>query len=238
MPELQSHPPPTQREWAANLKIRAGARRQALAARDYSTFVLLHDSHEKIDALMAVGEHIGALEILGCASRSMLDGASRGVEPNLTARDAATWWRLVADVWRTRNNPPVWRWEDVWCEVFASEVPGHQHMMTPIERRALAAMPDRFQIWRGVRHPDAFEYECPMSWTLDRAQAEWFAAVQGMGVPGSGYGAGDPLVGSAWINREHVLAYFGGREQEVVAYGDALEDVDVRTVPRVRIGRA
>ena len=173
-----------------------------------------------------------------CEVRQALDifhlgqriGAWRDPSP-LSPRCAAIWWKLVSDEWTSRKGIDG-RCGRFWHAIFKASVPGRSHMMTANERRALASFPDRIRIWRGANRPLAFGND-GMAWTIDRQRALWFARR-------SSVLRGKPRLGSAWIARENVIAFFDqgdddASEQEIVVLPEHLEELDV-TVLRPGVG--
>jgi hypothetical protein len=86
------------------------------------------------------------------------------------------------------------------------------------EQAELATFPDKLVIFRGQGGRRGLTQG--LSWTMDQSKAEWFAhrfADQGA-----------PFVGSGWVFKNDVFAYFNGRnESEIVVSPDSVRDVSV-----------
>jgi hypothetical protein len=116
-------------------------------------------------------------------------------------------WELVGSVWTDSEN--IYQNVKEWQEVWATGRPNHQAAMTKDERLALAALPDELTIYRGARED---LNEDGLSWTTDRARAEWFAKRFNR--------EGDAVVLEARVTKHDVLAYFTGRNESEVVTSD------------------
>ena len=129
--------------------------------------------------------------------------------------DDDNYWSLLADIWIDSEN--IWQNLDQWRRLFESRRPGSP--MTEEEAAALAAMPDPVPVYRGGVE-DANEYG--LSWTTDRARAEWFAVRM----------TADDEVGvvlEGVVAKKDVAAYFMRRgENEIVVFDADLVDVVAR----------
>ena len=124
-------------------------------------------------------------------------------------------WRAVADVWvdcdRQSITPAEWR--DLWL----ADRPGREHTMTNEERAALAALPERVAVYRGV---DGFTTPNGrrghgLSWTLDRDLAHWFADRGGGGRLTEDDSGGFVQIGH--VLRHRIMAFLRNRnESEIV----------------------
>ena len=87
--------------------------------------------------------------------------------------------------------------------------------MNQEERAAYKSLEDIVTVYRGVTSYNVKNVKA-LSWTLDRDTAEWFA--HRFGEEGTVY--------EAQIPKEHILAYFNGRnESEVVVDPKYLEQI-------------
>lgn len=130
------------------------------------------------------------------------------------------WWDLVGIVWTDSEN--IHQNLDAWEEVWASDRPQRLQVMDKDEKAALAALPAKLTVWRGAI---AGLNEEGMSWTLDRARAEWFARRFKR--------EGEPVLVEATVPKRTVLAHFLGRnEAEIVisTYNRDLRVVKLREV--------
>jgi hypothetical protein len=133
------------RRGTANEDFEIKTRRIGEAAdeRDWMLFVDLHERHR-------------------------LDAVIRLIEEGIRAEQL---WPVVGYVWcdteSVRQNFDLWR--DIW----SMDDTDQALVMSDQERDALALLPERFEIWRGVGHEDAVR---GYSWTLNREKACWYAA--------------------------------------------------------------
>jgi hypothetical protein len=125
--------------------------------------------------------------------------------------------RLVGDVWRDSENIRQHRsaWHSIWtglADPWAA--------MDEKEQAELATFPDKLTIFRG--HGGRRGLTKGLSWTMDQAEAEWFARRSFRG---------PPFVASGWVFKIDVFAYFNGRkESEIVVSPDSVRDVTVTTL--------
>lgn len=124
------------------------------------------------------------------------------------------YWKLVGDVWSDSEN--CWQYQEEWHEMLTADQAGREFMSSEDVRCVFTLPPEKgglapeTRIYRGFCNEDALD---GYSWTLDKARAKWFAnrAVWRTG------GRAIPMVASAMVKREHVIAYITGRdEQEIV----------------------
>ena len=117
----------------------------------------------------------------------------------------ADFWSCLAYAWVSTHETSINTWD--WLRLFRDPRPGRHQLMTQREQAALAAMPDVLTIYRGAR--PLLRYG--LSWTTDKARAEWFANRCG------------GRVYTATIRKSSVFAYLNDdrSENEIVA--------DVRT---------
>jgi hypothetical protein len=126
--------------------------------------------------------------------------------------DDETYWSLLAELWV--DSESIGQTADEWVEMLDSTRPGS--MMSPEEAEALAALPERIEVFRGAVEG---VNEDGLSWTLDRERAEWFA--------GRFAAEGDvPLVLVGEVARADVAALLTGRgEDEIVVRDPGVVDV-------------
>jgi hypothetical protein len=115
---------------------------------------------------------------------------------------------LVSSVWidgefLSRNRS---KWIEVW-----QQLPNPRATMNSTQHEEFAALAEEFAIYRGF---STTGHKCEhrgLSWTLDRAKAEWFARRYSM--EGT-----RPCVASGRIRKKDVFAYFGADrgEKEIV----------------------
>lgn len=99
------------------------------------------------------------------------------------------------------------------------EAADQEHLMDDDERAALAALPDRIEVYRGTSGISVAKARGGMSWTTDKATAAWFANLFG----------GIPLVLRAEARKADVLAYFS---HEVVVRPQRVSKVSAVQVRR------
>jgi len=137
--------------------------------------------------------------------------------------DDATYWDVLGSIWTDSEN--IWQSEDEWVECLSSDRPGRENMMEEWERERLAALPETVEVFRGYQREDR-ENGC--SWSIDRDKARWFA--QRLWIPERG---GRPMLATANVSREKIVAFFDGRQEHevVILPGDATisetEEVEV-----------
>ena len=165
---------------------------EAREAGDWEKFVFLHERPYRIEALETVL-----------------------FEDEVSDKDRI--WPLIARVWIDSEN--IWQCLDQWVDIWNSEGHSHSIFMEDDEVATFTALPDTITVWRGVAHREAIE---GMSWTVDKARAEWFA---------KRFAGGEgrtPLLVEGTVLKRDVLAYFSNRnESEIVAFP---EDVHVENV--------
>jgi hypothetical protein len=124
---------------------------------------------------------------------------------------------LIASVWVDSENiyQNFESWQEIWN--YAANVDNrHKFLMNTEEIAALAAMPDTIEIYRGTSYESSIK---GMSWTTNKKKAIWFA--QRMCNLDQG-----PLLASAMVKKENVLAFFQGRnESEIVVDPEKIENL-------------
>lgn len=163
---------------------------KAKADGDWSRFLFMHERPYRYDALK---EAIGS----GLASNPKL------------------YWELVGSVWTDSENihQSLRGWERIW----SAPVLHREEVMNEDERVAFATLPAAMTVYRGVGHP---RFQKGMSWTLDKARAEWFAKRF------AGSGGRAAHVYSGLVAKPDVLAHFLGRgEDEIVVLPKNVKDI-------------
>ncbi len=151
---------------------------KAIATGDWSSFIFLHERPYRLDALMTIVSEHGVT-------------------------DGTAVWPLISDVWADSEN--IFQNFTAWRELWSLPLPQRELTMTDDERAALAALPDTIPVYRGVRHRKAVK---GLSWTTDRAKAQWFA---------KRFSGGRSRLASGVVKKSDVLAHLLGRnESEIV----------------------
>ena len=139
------------------------------------------------------------------------------------------YWTLAGDVWTDSEN--CWQYQEEWYEMLTADSTGREFMSSEDVRSVFTLPPEKgglapeTQVYRGFCREDGLD---GFSWTLDKARAKWFArrAVWREG------GEELPMVASAKVAREHVIAYITGRdEQEIVLLPEHAQIEGVMTLP-------
>lgn len=165
---------------------------KALAEGDYERYVFLHERPYRLNAF--------------------LDAIERGA-----AEDATQYWDILGGIWTDSENIHE-HYED-WEFLWDYDVPGREQVMNEQEREALAALPDKLEVYRGIGHK---EYVDGFSWTVDKDKAIWFARRF------AGTGGRQPYLVTGTVSKEDVLAHFLGRgEAEIVALPEHVQDKKV-----------
>lgn len=153
------------------------------------------------------------------------DRAPKLLEIIQKTRAPSRLWPLVNEVWTLSNNIAAdqYIWDDIWKYAYSASGRLRQRrgLMRPCDRKVFDNLPEQVTAYRGCHHA---HWADGYSWTLDRSVAESFARR-------ASYDAGCPLVATATIPHECILAYFNEREeQEVVVnrhsfdwYGDEIK---------------
>lgn len=86
-----------------------------------------------------------------------------------TIKSDKKYWRLLGDIWIDSEN--IWQNKKDYVKLMNSKRDHRDHFMSANERKHLALLPDKLTVYRGCseRGSDG------MSWTTDKAKAEWFA---------------------------------------------------------------
>jgi hypothetical protein len=126
----------------------------------------------------------------------------------LGSTSRADWFRLLGEEWSGFDN--VWTWRGEIRKLLRSASPDElRSMMTPNEAAALAALPEKFTVYRGC-YP---QNRSGLSWTTDRTVAETFPKyLRFRGRPGE-----IPILRSGVVSRDRVVLKLDREEQEVIA---------------------
>jgi hypothetical protein len=158
----------------------------AFEQKDWSTYVWLHERAYRLEAL------------LECREQSLY---------------GSEFWALAGEVWQDSEN--IYQYIDIWREIWGNPSRGLKQCMNNAERRALRKLPDKVEVWRGIRHDDPDSIS-GLSWTRDRDKAIWFAQRF----------KGTPLLVEGVVKKTDVLAVFlGKQESEIVS-----TNVTIKTV--------
>lgn len=173
--------------------------------------LLIADLINKPEDLSAWREQVGtqinesdsAFHIYMMITKSYALGFLKFAQNSLSERDFAD---ILADAWiRTEapNSDPNLSKRDL-LSMFRSTDP--TLLMDEYDFQRFTALDDTVTVYRGVTSKNAKNIKA-LSWTLDRATAEWFA--HRFGENGSIY--------EAQIQRQYIYAFFSGRnESEVI----------------------
>ena len=127
------------------------------------------------------------------------------------------YWHLVAQVWIDSEN--IHQYGKQWRALWSADTTGRNQAMTTGEQQAHANLPDETTVWRGTAYRDSIQ---GLSWTTDRAKAEWFARRS----LDRYRGKGPALLVTGTVRREDVFAViFQRKENEVVCRKVTVTDV-------------
>jgi len=126
---------------------------------------------------------------------------------NFGRLDALDWFRQLGDAWSACDN--IARSRSVLRELLSSATRAElDAMMKADERAALAALPERFEVWRGCYAIN----RRGLSWTLDRSVAEGIVALNRYRRLGE-----VPILRHGYVRRDRVVLKLDRRESEVIA---------------------
>jgi hypothetical protein len=163
---------------------------QLAAEGEWRQYILMHERPYRYDALLYAINH--------------------GL-----AKNPDKFWSCVAYVWTDSEN--IRQNQAGWMKIWASGIPHREKVMTDKERAALAKLPNEIVVYRGVGHKQS---KLGLSWTTDKARAEWFAK-RFAGVNGR-----SAHVFQGVVQKSDVLAHFLGRnEDEIVALPRSVKDI-------------
>jgi hypothetical protein len=118
---------------------------EKMAKGDYSAAVWMHERPYRLDAFMGITEYLTDTK----------------------------YWRLLGELWTDSEN--IYQNYQQWEDYLSSERTRKWEFMDKEERAALKKLRKKglkLRVYRGYCVKDSME---GMSWTLDRARAEWFA---------------------------------------------------------------
>lgn len=166
-------------DWCDSLESWQEQANTAYEAEDWQTYLKLFSGFEQLTIFAQIASKLGDAE----------------------------YWRLLGESYSRSFLLPERQY--FVRELFASDRPGRQYMMTPYERRRLRSLPDEIIAFRGYGTDLASR---GWSWTLSRKLAIGFSR------------RGDsPRVAEARIAKKDVIAYIARlREQEIVVDPDAV----------------
>lgn len=123
------------------------------------------------------------------------------IADRLSSKD---YWKLLAEVWNDLSYH--WRHRRKLTKLITAEMPFREHLMSAVERRALAKLPDDLTVYRG------YDRKCGRngwSWTLQRDTAERCGRLFTSGRQ-------TPLVATGRCHKSDVIAYFTGRKEAFI----------------------
>ncbi len=130
------------------------------------------------------------------------------------------YWTELSWLWQDSENIP--ENPDLWDRLLRSTRPEREQMMSADERAALAALPEELVIYQG--HTSV--REDGWSYTTQRSVAEWFARRF------SDLESGAPIVTTASVSKENVVAYLLGRGEYEILTDPS--DVTITSTKRLR----
>lgn len=182
---------------------------RAIKAKDWHSYVFLHERPYRTDALLQVMD---------------LHGALADEVKDLSVKEVA---ELVASVWTDSEN--IWQNTDEWAQIWGflqstsipsgkTVIPGwvRRLMLNEEDAQVFDALPEHFTIYRGATRG---LNDLGWSWTLDHQQAVWFARRWAI----HGDRQQEPVVVHGVVAKEKVLAYFDADhrgEKEIVVNPD------------------
>lgn len=129
-------------------KAKRQATREALAEKNWGSYIYLHERAYRLDAFMS------------CCWQM----------------DGTDYWKYLGDIWVDSEN--IWQNRDAWRDCLEADAEGREYMMSESDRQVLTlpvrdgGMPPTLTIYRGYCYDDAAN---GLSWTLDKDRAKWFA---------------------------------------------------------------
>jgi|SRR5579871_2317491 len=127
--------------------------------------------------------------------------AFQAIEPKLTDQE---YWKLLGSVWIDSEN--IGHRFHVWLRLLKSKRPGREYFMDEEDRAEFAKLPEKLTIYRGYQ-PGKNAHG--ISYTLDKAKAEWFAKRFSQ----------NGKVKTKTVAKSEIFAYLGGRnEREVIVW--------------------
>ena len=128
------------------------------------------------------------------------------------------YWDLASSVWIDSEN--IWQMRPMWDNLLHANIPGRENMMKAEEITALSKLSSTIKVYRGCK----LHNEDGLSWTTDRAKAEWFASRYRSKMEGV-------FCLSGTVKRELVIAHLLGRdESEIIAFPEDVQDKTIKAV--------
>jgi len=146
-------------------------------------------------------------EVVFFHEKSFLDDAFREYEKQF---DDGSYWLTLGRIWSQQEE--VWRQRNWYLQRFRSPRPQRESLMSAEEHQYLHELPAEFPIYRGFIGNRGEG----LSWSLDRAKAEWFARRFSILTE-----LGQPRLMTGVIKKKDVLAYFDGREEKEIVVDPA-----------------
>jgi hypothetical protein len=135
--------------------------------------------------------------------------------------DDSNYWEILSIIWTQQEQ--LWPNREWFLQLFQSQRPEREHLMSADEHGTLAQLPDEFPIYRGFIGKRGEG----LSWSLSREKAEWFARRFSLITQ-----LGKPQLMVGVVNKRDVLAYFDAREeQEIVVDPANVRSMEVESVP-------
>jgi hypothetical protein len=129
-------------------------------------------------------------------------------------------WPLIGDVWSDTEFPMYHA--DFWHGIWSSACPHRKAVMSFEDRLKFNKLPKEIVIWRGVNDPEAIP---GFSWSLKPKIAAFFARRFSDATR-------EPLLVQGVLKKQHVVAYFGDRnEEEIVTLPDRVCVIDTQVLP-------
>jgi hypothetical protein len=137
--------------------------------------------------------------------RTLIDLAERGMR-------MGSWLRLLGEEWEVCDDISDWQMELAqFIDGYAPALP----MMTASERRVFHALPETVTVYRGCGPDNQYG----ISWSLSREIAAGFPFL-------NRYMQAEPLLVTATVAKDDILAYKNGRnEQEVIVFDHTVVSV-------------
>jgi hypothetical protein len=124
--------------------------------------------------------------------------------------DDKAFWELLTAIWVTQEQ--LWPNRKAFLQLFQSNRPKRDCLMTASERRKIDTLPDRFPIYRGFIGKRGEG----LSWTIDRTTAIWFASRFAVVEQ-----FGKPKLIEGVARKKDVLAYFNSRKEKEIIINPA-----------------
>ncbi len=183
--------PATHARINAYYKYKRDERERMLKAKEWHKYVWIHERAHRLDAFSEIQHNLKPIP----------------------------YWELLGSLWTDSDN--IYQNFDAWKYYWHVDHPYRHRIMDADERKQLRAMPETFEIYRGVRHKKSIR---GLSWTIDKNRAIWFAN-RYAGTTPSAY------LATATVSKSNVLAYFTGRnEKEIVITPEKCGKIDVITL--------